>query len=91
LVGDVSEEARTLSEVTRESMWAGIAKVVPGARIGDISAAVQASLESHDRDYGIIREYTGHGIGTEMHMDPDVPNWGRAGRGPKIVEGMVLC
>ena len=91
LVGDVSEEARTLSEVTRESMWAGIAKVVPGARIGDISAAVQASLESHDRDYGIIREYTGHGMGTEMHMDPDVPNWGRAGRGPKIVEGMVLC
>ena len=90
-MGDVSEEARTLSEVTRESMWAGIAKVVPGARIGDISAAVQASLESHDGDYGIIREYTGHGIGTEMHMDPDVPNWGRAGRGPKIVEGMVLC
>ena len=91
LVGDVSEEARALSEVTRESMWAGIAKVAAGARIGDVSAAVQASLESHDRDYGIIREYTGHGIGTEMHMDPDVPNWGRAGRGPKIVEGMVLC
>lgn len=91
LVGEVSDEARTLSEVTRESMWAGICQIAPGHRIGDVSAAVQASLESHDRDYGIIREYTGHGIGTEMHMDPDVPNWGRAGRGPRIVEGMCLC
>lgn len=91
LVGDVSQEARDLSEATRESMWAGIAQIAPGNRIGDVSSAVQVSLESHDREYGIIREYTGHGIGTAMHMDPDVPNWGRAHRGPRIGTGMCLC
>ncbi len=91
LVGEVSDEVRELSEATRESMWAGIAQIAPGARIGDISAAVQASLESHQREYGIIREFTGHGIGTEMHMDPDVPNWGRPHRGPRISRGMCLC
>lgn len=91
LVGEVSQEARDLSEATRESMWAGIAKIAPGNRIGDISSAVQVSLESHEHEYGIIREYTGHGIGTAMHMDPDVPNWGRAHRGPRISTGMCLC
>lgn len=91
LVGEVSQEARLLSERTREAMWAGIRQIAPGHRIGDVSAAVQASLESWERPYGIIREYTGHGIGTEMHMDPDVPNWGRAGRGPRISTGMCLC
>lgn len=91
LVGDVSDEVRELSEATRESMWAGIATIAAGARIGDVSAAVQISLESHERSYGIIREYTGHGIGTEMHMDPNVPNWGRAHRGPRITTGMCLC
>lgn len=91
LVGDVAQEARELSEATRESMWAGIAQIASGHKIGDISSAVQMSLESHDREYGIIREYTGHGIGTAMHMDPDVPNWGRAHRGPRISTGMCLC
>lgn len=91
LVGEVSDEVRELSEATRKSMWDGIAQIAPGARIGDVSSAVQVSLESHEHDYGIIRDYTGHGIGTEMHMDPDVPNWGRAHRGPRITEGMCLC
>lgn len=91
LVGEVSDEVRELSEATRQSMWAGIAQIRPGARIGDISAGVEVSLESHAREYGIIRDYTGHGIGTEMHMDPDVPNWGRPHRGPKITRGMCLC
>ena len=90
-VGEVSEEARLLSERTREAMWAGITQIRPGNRIGDVSAAVQASVESWDHPYGIVREYTGHGIGTEMHMDPDVPNWGRPGRGARITEGMCLC
>ena len=90
-VGEVSEEARLLSERTREAMWAGITQIRPGHRIGDVSAAVQASVESWDHPYGIVREYTGHGIGTEMHMDPDVPNWGRPGRGARITEGMCLC
>ena len=90
-VGEVSGEARLLSERTREAMWAGITQIRPGNRIGDVSAAVQASVESWDHPYGIVREYTGHGIGTEMHMDPDVPNWGRPGRGARITEGMCLC
>lgn len=91
LVGEVSDEVRELSEYTRESMWAGISQITPGARIGDISAAVELSLESHEHPYGNIRDYTGHGIGTEMHMEPDVPNWGRAHRGPRITTGMCLC
>ncbi|BDQ40729.1 methionine aminopeptidase [Cutibacterium granulosum] len=90
-VGEVSEQARLLSERTREAMWAGITQIRPCHRIGDVSAAVQASVESWDHPYGIVREYTGHGIGTEMHMDPDVPNWGRPGRGARITEGMCLC
>jgi methionyl aminopeptidase len=91
LVGEVSDEVRELSEATRRSMWAGIAQIRPGNRIGDISAGVEVSLESNPHEYGNIRDYTGHGIGTEMHMDPDVPNWGRPHRGPKIVPGMCLC
>ncbi|WP_027587876.1 type I methionyl aminopeptidase [Acidipropionibacterium thoenii] len=91
LVGEVSDEVRELSEHTRESMWAGISQITPGARIGDISAAVELSLESHEHPYGNVRDYTGHGIGTEMHMEPDVPNWGRAHRGPRITTGMCLC
>lgn len=91
LVGNVSDEARTLSDVTRRSMWDGITAAHLGGRVGDISHAVQASIESHDRHYGIVREYTGHGIGTAMHQDPDVPNYGRMRRGPKIVEGLVLA
>lgn len=90
LVGQTSERLHDLSRVTEESMWAGIGAARLGGRIGDISAAIEASIEAAG-DCGIIREYTGHGIGTRMHMEPDVPNWGRAGRGPKLVEGMVIC
>lgn len=90
-VGEVSREAAALSERTRESMWAGIAAVADGARVGDISAAVQECLESAAESYGIVRDYTGHGIGTAMHMDPEVPNWGRSGRGPRLTAGMCVC
>lgn len=89
-VGEVSEERRMLSRITEESMWAGIGAARLGGRIGDISAAIEESLSAAG-EYGIIREYTGHGIGSAMHMAPDVPNWGRRGRGPKVVEGMALA
>ena len=91
LVGEVDEACRQLSEHTRESMWAGIGAAHLGGRVGDISHAVEVSILSHGLDYGIVREYTGHGIGTAMHQPPDVPNFGKAGKGPKIVEGLVLA
>ncbi len=89
-VGEVSPAVRELMRVTEESLWRGIAAARLGGRVSDISHAV----ESHVRgagDYGILEEYTGHGIGTEMHMPPNVPNFGRPGRGPKLVEGMALA
>ena len=89
-VGQVSPEHAELSRITENAMWAGIGAARLNGRIGDISAAIEASIVA-DGDYGIVREYTGHGIGTEMHMTPDVPNWGKRGRGPKVVEGMALA
>ncbi|MEL4505070.1 type I methionyl aminopeptidase [Luteococcus sp. H138] len=91
LVGDVSQQHRELSDATRESMWAGIGAARLGGRVGDISHAIECSILGHQRGYGIVREYTGHGIGTAMHQPPDVPNYGKAGRGPKVVEGLVLA
>lgn len=90
-VGQVSDEAKALIEATRQSMWAGIAAIKRGNRVGDVSAAVQGYVESLPRHYGIVREYTGHGIGSAMHQAPDVPNWGRPGRGARIATGMALC
>ncbi|XSS53856.1 type I methionyl aminopeptidase [Propionibacteriaceae bacterium Y1923] len=89
-VGQVSPEHAELSRVTEEAMWAGIGAARLGGRIGDIGAAIEASIVAAG-SYGIVREYTGHGIGSQMHMEPDVPNWGRKGRGAKIVEGMALA
>ncbi|SER79758.1 methionyl aminopeptidase [Propionibacterium cyclohexanicum] len=90
-VGQIDADSRQLIDVTSESMWAGIAQIAAGHRIGDVSHAVEQSILSHGRSYGIIRDYTGHGIGTAMHQPPDVPNYGRAHRGAKIVPGMCLC
>ena len=90
-VGEVDGASCALSETTRRSMWDGIARIRVGARVGDVSHGVEASLRSHERPYGILREYTGHGIGTAMHQPPDVPNYGRPGKGPRIVAGMCLC
>lgn len=90
-VGTVSDEAHQLSQHTRESMWAGIGAARLGGRVGDISNAVEQSVVATGRGYGIVREYTGHGIGTAMHQPPDVPNFGKPGRGPKITEGLVLA
>jgi methionyl aminopeptidase len=90
LVGDVAPEVRRLAEVTEDALWAGIAAARVGGRLGDISAAVEASVKAAGA-YGIVQEYVGHGIGTEMHMEPAVPNLGRAGSGPRLVEGMALA
>jgi methionyl aminopeptidase len=70
-------------------MWAGIKAVAPGARVGDIGAAVQAVGDRHG--YGIVQEYVGHGIGLNMHEKPNVPNFGKAGSGMKLREGMAIC
>lgn len=88
-VGDVSPEVKSLLEATRESLEAGIARAYAGGRIGDISAAVQRSVES--KGYSVIREYTGHGIGRQMHEDPQIPNFGQPGTGPLLKRGMVLA
>ncbi|MBP5492331.1 MAG: type I methionyl aminopeptidase [Clostridiales bacterium] len=88
-VGKISEEAAQLIRVTEECFWKGFEKVSDQARIGDISSAVQAHAESFG--YGVIRELTGHGIGEQLHEDPDVPNYGKFGHGPRIVKGMAFC
>ncbi|MDR1767402.1 MAG: type I methionyl aminopeptidase [Propionibacteriaceae bacterium] len=80
-----------LSEATRQAMWDGIAAVGVGRTIGDIGHAVQTSIRAHRPRYGIVREFTGHGIGSQMHMAPDVPNAGWPRRGPRILDGMVLA
>lgn len=90
-VGDVSPEANALSEVTRDALAAGIARVRPEVHVGDISAAVQGFVRAAPQRYGIVAEYTGHGIGTRMHMVPDVPNLGRSGRGPRLPIGSAVA
>ena len=88
-VGEVSEEAQRLIEATKESLRLGIAEARAGARVGDISAAVQGYAEASG--YGVVRQYVGHGIGRAMHEDPQVPNYGVPGRGPLLREGMALA
>ncbi len=88
-VGEVSEETKKLLKVSREALERGIDKARVGNRIGDISAAVQRHVESHG--FGVVRELVGHGIGQDLHEEPSVPNFGRAGMGPKIKEGMTFC
>ncbi|MDP7103621.1 MAG: type I methionyl aminopeptidase [SAR202 cluster bacterium] len=88
-VGDIDPEAERLIDATRESLNRGIAKVRAGARIGDISVAVQTFAEK--QGYAVVTQYVGHGIGFEMHEDPQVPNYGEAGRGPLIRKGMALA
>ena len=89
LIGNVPEEVRSLVRVTRESFFAGLRYARAGNRIGDISAAIQAHAEAHG--YGVVREMIGHGIGREMHEEPNVPNYGRAGHGPRLEKGMTIA
>lgn len=88
-VGTITTSAQRLLNVTRESLAQGIAKARVGNRIGDISATIQKYVESHG--YGVVEELVGHGIGKALHEEPSVPNFGRAGKGPVIKEGMTFC
>jgi methionyl aminopeptidase len=88
-IGEVSSEALELIETTERAMWEGIAQVKHGNRVGDIGAAVQAVGEA--AGYGIVQEYVGHGIGRQMHEEPQIPNYGQAGKGMKLRKGMALC
>ena len=89
-VGEIDPADQAMLAACEASMWAGIAQAVSGHRLGDISHAVEQSVRTAG-DYGLIREYTGHGIGTEMHMDPVVRNYGPPGQGPRLRAGMALA
>lgn len=88
-IGKVSDEAERLLKTTEEALYKGIAQAVAGNRIGDISNAIQACVEAGG--YHIVKRFIGHGIGKEMHEDPEVPNFGKAGRGPRLVPGMTIA
>ncbi|MEX0811571.1 MAG: type I methionyl aminopeptidase [Chitinophagales bacterium] len=88
-VGEVSDEVNKLLEVTERSLYLGIEQMREGNRVGDISYAIQSYTESFG--YGVVRELVGHGLGQKMHEDPEVPNYGKRGKGKKLQEGLVLA
>ena len=88
-VGTPTPDAKALCEVTRDCLMAAIEQAVPGNHIGDVGYAVQSLAESHG--YGVLRDYVGHGIGRVMHEDPNVPNYGKKGRGVRLQAGMVIA
>jgi methionyl aminopeptidase len=88
-VGEIKPELKKLIDVTKESLYLGIAQMVSGNRIGDISYAIQQHAEKNG--YGVVRELVGHGLGRNLHEEPEVPNYGKRGDGPKLKEGMVLA
>lgn len=88
-VGKISKEDEYLLKHTEESLYEGIKKAIPGNRVGDISAAVEAHANKYG--LGVVKELCGHGVGTKVHEEPDVPNFGKAGRGPLLREGMVIA
>ena len=88
-IGEISDEAKRLLEATQEALAAGVARAAPGGRLGDISAAIQEVAEA--AGFSVVRALVGHGIGRELHESPQVPNYGRAGRGLRLKAGMVLA
>ena len=88
-IGTVSPQAADLLRVTEEALFHGIEAVKPGARVSDIGAAVQQHVEQHG--FSVVREFVGHGIGTALHEEPQIANYGPGGRGPRLAEGMVLA
>ncbi len=88
-VGEVAEETKQLLRTTKESLYVGIEHAVPGNRIGDIASAIQQYCER--RNYSVVREMTGHGVGRKLHEDPEVPNYGRRGTGPLLRNGMTIA
>ena len=89
-VGTISAEHARLLQACEAALWRGLTQARAGGRLGDISHAVEASVAASG-SYGVVEEYTGHGIGSAMHMDPPVPNYGRPGRGPRLRPGMALA
>ena len=91
-VGNVKAEHQKLSNITKEALQVGINAALPGKHIGDIGFAIEKFVRSHqDLQIGILEDYVGHGIGTEMHMSPSVPNYGKAGSGPELQVGMAIA
>ena len=88
-IGEVSDEIKQLLKVTEESLYLGIEQIRSGNRLGDVGFAVQNHAEKHG--YGVVRELVGHGLGTQMHEDPELPNYGRRGHGKKMKDGLVLA
>jgi methionyl aminopeptidase len=88
-VGNVSEEAKKLIQVTRDSFWAGVAKLEAGNRLGDVGSAIDTLVRQNG--FSTVKRYVGHGIGTAMHEQPDVPNFGTPGRGIRLSAGMTLA
>ncbi len=89
MVGEVSELAKRLVEVTEKALWAGIAAAQPNRRLGDVSSAVQKIIEA--AGFSVVRQFVGHGVGRAMHEEPQVPNWGRPGKGPILKPGLVFA
>ena len=89
-IGDVREDILAMMRVTKESLYKGIEKAIAGNRIGDIAFAIQEHTEKK-HGYGVVRELVGHGLGRSLHEDPQVPNYGKRGSGPKMQEGMVIA
>ena len=87
--GDISPEAKRLSDTTRESLYVGIQAAVAGGRVGDIGSAIAKYCE--ERGFSVVREFTGHGVGTQLHEDPSVPNFGTPGRGARLLPGMTIA
>ncbi|OAT73895.1 type I methionyl aminopeptidase [Parageobacillus thermoglucosidasius] len=88
-VGEIAEETKKLLEVTEKSLYIGLEEAKPGARLSNISHAIQTYVESHH--FSIVREYVGHGIGQDLHEDPQVPHYGPPNKGPRLKPGMTLC
>ena len=88
-VGTISDEAKKLIDVTRQSFYEGIKAAVPGNRLYDISGSIQEYVESHG--YSVVRALVGHGVGSELHESPEVPNFGTKGRGVRLISGMTLA
>ncbi len=88
-VGQIDESIAKLLRVTREALWKGVEQAIAGKRLGDIGFAVQAHAEKNG--FSVVREMVGHGLGSNLHEPPEVPNYGKRGKGPKIPEGLVIC
>lgn len=88
-IGEISQEAQTLLDVTKASLFKGVEQAVAGKRVGDISSAIQEYVQPYN--FGIVRELVGHGVGLHLHEKPEVPNYGKRGAGPKLESGLIIC